>query len=65
MTLQENERKREEFEQLRQEWAAGVTHDLKTPLFYISGYTDMLLSDEHEWNVNEKREFLQLIRDRD
>ncbi|MEI3605414.1 histidine kinase dimerization/phospho-acceptor domain-containing protein [Pseudogracilibacillus sp. SE30717A] len=50
---------------MRQEWAAGVTHDLKTPLFYISGYTDMLLSDEHEWNVNEKREFLQLIRDRD
>ncbi|MGG6312544.1 sensor histidine kinase [Paenibacillus macerans] len=64
LTLQENERKRQEFEQLRQEWAAGVTHDLKTPLSYITGYTDMLLSDEHEWSKNEKNEFLQLIRDK-
>ncbi|HMM06901.1 MAG TPA: HAMP domain-containing sensor histidine kinase [Clostridiales bacterium] len=63
-TLQENERKRTEFEQLRQGWAAGVTHDLKTPLSYISGYTDMLLSDEHEWSADEKKEFLQLIKDK-
>lgn len=63
-TLQENERKRKEFEQLRQDWAAGVTHDLKTPLSYISGYTAMLLSEEHEWSAAEKREFLQLIRDK-
>ncbi|HWQ71076.1 MAG TPA: HAMP domain-containing sensor histidine kinase [Desulfitobacteriaceae bacterium] len=63
-TLQENERKRKEFEKLRQDWAAGVTHDLKTPLSYISGYTDMLLSDEHEWSADEKKELLQLIRDK-
>lgn len=63
-TLQENERKRQEYEQLRQDWAAGVTHDLKTPLSYISGYTDMLLSDKHDWSADEKKEFLQLIRDK-
>lgn len=63
-TLQENEQKRKEFDQLRQEWAAGVTHDLKTPLSYISGYADMLLSEEHEWNKEEKREFSQLIKDK-
>lgn len=63
-TLQENERKRREFERLRQDWAAGITHDLKTPLSYISGYADMLLSDEHEWSADEKKEFLQLIRDK-
>jgi len=63
-TLQENERKRKEFEGLRQEWASGITHDLKTPLSYISGYADMLLSDEHEWSVKEKKEFLQLIRNK-
>lgn len=61
-TLQENEHKRKEFEQLRQDWAAGVTHDLKTPLSYISGYTDMLLSEVHDWSAAEKKEFLQLIR---
>jgi signal transduction histidine kinase len=63
-TLQENERKRQEFEKLRQDWAAGVTHDLKTPLSYISGYTDMLLSDEHEWSADEQKEFLHVIRDK-
>ncbi|WP_405115424.1 HAMP domain-containing sensor histidine kinase [Paenibacillus sp. FSL K6-1217] len=64
LTLQENERKRQEFEQQRQDWAAGVTHDLKTPLSYISGYTDMLLSDEHEWSSGERQEFLRLIREK-
>lgn len=39
------------------------SNDLKAPLFYTLGYTDMLLSDEHEWSVNEKREFLELIDD--
>ncbi|EGD46568.1 integral membrane sensor signal transduction histidine kinase [Ruminiclostridium papyrosolvens DSM 2782] len=63
-TLQESERKRLEFEQLRQDWAAGVTHDLKTPLSYISGYSDILLSDEHEWSAHEKKEFVQLIKDK-
>ncbi len=64
VTLQENECKRKEFEQLRQEWAAGVTHDLKTPLSYISGYTDMLLSSEYRWSEQEEREFLQLIKEK-
>jgi len=63
-TLHENECKRLEFEQLRQDWAAGVTHDLKTPLSYISGYTEMLLSDEYDWSADEKKEFLQFIRDK-
>lgn len=63
-TLRENEYKRKEFEQLRQDWAAGITHDLKTPLSYISGYTDMLLSDEHKWSIDEKKEFLQFIKEK-
>ncbi|WP_334072611.1 sensor histidine kinase [Paenibacillus sp. A14] len=62
--LQINETKRKEFERERQEWAAGITHDLKTPLSYISGYTDMLLSDQHQWSEQEKQKFLQLIRDK-
>lgn len=62
--LQENEKKRKKFNKLRQEWAAGVTHDLKTPLSYISGYTDMLLSEEHTWSEAERIEFLQLIKEK-
>ena len=64
MQLQENERKRQEFDKQRQDWAAGVTHDLKTPLSYISGYTDMLLSNQYQWNDAEKIEFLRLIKEK-
>ncbi|RAV01993.1 sensor histidine kinase KdpD [Paenibacillus sp. YN15] len=62
--LRENERRRQKFEQERQDWAAGVAHDLKTPLSYISGYADMLLSEEHVWSAEERKEFLQLIREK-
>ncbi|SEA32657.1 Signal transduction histidine kinase [Lachnospiraceae bacterium NK3A20] len=62
--LQEEQQKRQDFEQQRQEWAAGVTHDLKTPLSYISGYADMLLSKEHQWTEAERNDFLQIIKDK-
>lgn len=63
-TLQENRKKRLEFEQQRQEWAAGVTHDLKTPLSYITGYTDILLSKQHTWSETERTEFLQIMKEK-
>ncbi|PRR84717.1 Alkaline phosphatase synthesis sensor protein PhoR [Clostridium luticellarii] len=62
--LQHNEKKRKEFDEMRRTWAAGITHDLKTPLSYISGYADMLLSDKHKWSLEEKKEFLQIISDK-
>ncbi|HAP3611819.1 TPA: sensor histidine kinase [Enterococcus faecalis] len=61
-SLQEEKLKREEFEKQREVWAAGVTHDLKTPLSYISGYTDMLLSKEYDWTEDEKEKFISIIR---
>ncbi len=63
-TLKENEQRRKEFEKQRQEWAAGITHDLKTPLSYITGYANMLLSDRHTWDDDEKKAFLELIREK-
>lgn len=61
-TLKTNEQKRMEFEKERQEWASGVTHDLKTPLSYISGYSDLLLAGEQDWTPQERQEFLQIIK---
>lgn len=63
-TLQQEEKRRKEFEKQRQEWAAGVTHDLKTPLSYITGYTDMLLSKQHPWTEEEKEEFLCIMKEK-
>lgn len=63
-TLKSNELERKEFEIERQEWAAGVTHDLKTPLSLISGYTEMLLSNQYQWDENEKYEFIKQINEK-
>ena len=64
MLIKETERKREEFEIMRRNWAAGITHDSKTPLAYIKGYTDMLITNEYEWTKEEQKEFLEIIHDK-
>lgn len=35
-------RMREEAEELRREFTANVSHELKTPIHTISGYTELL-----------------------
>ncbi|WP_285395767.1 HAMP domain-containing sensor histidine kinase [Lysinibacillus sp. fls2-241-R2A-57] len=61
-TLQRNELERKELEKMRKEWTASISHDLKTPLTYIKGYSYMLSSDKHEWSEKEKQKFTSLIR---
>lgn len=60
--LNRNELEREKLEKMRKEWTAGISHDLKTPLSYIKGYSFMLSSTEHEWSENEKQKFASLIK---
>lgn len=64
MRLRHNEKERQKLEKMRQEWTSGVTHDLKTPLSYIHGYSAMLLSKEHEWTEEERQRFLQIIQEK-
>lgn len=58
-TIQQETRKREELEKMREELILDVSHDLKNPLASILGYSETLvnnvLSDE------EKNECLQII----
>lgn len=60
--LWETKKQRQEFEKMRTEWAAGITHDLKTPLSYIKGYSEMLLSDDYSWTEAGKNNFLQIMQ---
>ncbi|MGK5506591.1 sensor histidine kinase [Brevibacillus formosus] len=46
-TLYRNEKLRQETEQLRNEWIAGVSHDLKTPLSSVKGYAHLLGNPEY------------------
>ncbi|MXQ54402.1 sensor histidine kinase [Shimazuella alba] len=62
--LKENELERKKLEKTRRDWTSGVTHDLKTPLSYIQGYSTMLLSDEHQWTFEEKKKFITIIQEK-
>jgi signal transduction histidine kinase len=62
--LKENEIERKKLEKTRREWTSGVTHDLKTPLSYIQGYSTMLLSDEHQWTFEEQKKFIAIIQEK-
>lgn len=59
--LEENEQKLKKTEQLREDWITGLSHDLKTPLSSIFGYSVMLSSD-HEWSVEEVQKFALVMK---
>ncbi|MDR0269384.1 HAMP domain-containing sensor histidine kinase [Paenibacillus sp.] len=49
---------------LRDEWIAGITHDLKTPLSSIKGYAHMLTAENYEWSMAEVRKFSTTMLDK-
>ncbi|MBP0725423.1 HAMP domain-containing histidine kinase [Bacillus sp. RG28] len=61
-TLKKNENDLQKSEQAKQEWIRGISHDLKTPLTYISGYSTMLINKEYRWSKTEEMEFLAIIQ---
>lgn len=63
-TLKQDEELRKQTDSLREEWIAGITHDLKTPLSSIQGYAHMLEADKYSWTVEEVREFAGIMLDK-
>ncbi|PIC85283.1 hypothetical protein CSV72_14275 [Sporosarcina sp. P20a] len=61
--LEENERKLQRTEQLREDWITGLSHDLKTPLSSIYGYSVMLESS-HEWTSEEVQKFASVMKEK-
>lgn len=49
---------RAEVEEAKRNWIAGISHDLKTPLTYIKGYSSLLLNRDYQWTEEEQRNFL-------
>ncbi|MDI6901629.1 MAG: HAMP domain-containing sensor histidine kinase [Anaerosomatales bacterium] len=58
--LARTEAERERLESAREEWIAGISHDLKTPLSSVRGYADLLASD-YTFEAAEVREHAALI----
>ncbi|MDI2587329.1 HAMP domain-containing sensor histidine kinase [Psychrobacillus sp. NEAU-3TGS] len=63
-TLEANERKIKQTEKLREDWITGLSHDLKTPLSSIFGYSTMIASDEYEWSDTEIKGFAKTMQEK-
>ena len=63
-TLKKNEEERRLLEKTREEWMTGVSHDLKTPLSVIKGYTVLLSSHEYDWEQDKVRHFSKIMEER-
>lgn len=63
-SLKLNKEMRAQMDQMRDEWVANLSHDLKTPLSSIQGYAQMLESPQYEWSREEIREFATIISEK-
>ncbi|SFB37182.1 Signal transduction histidine kinase [Cohnella sp. OV330] len=62
--LRARARERQAAERHREEWIAGLSHDLKTPLSSIKGYAHLLASDTYRWTEEEMRQFALTIAEK-
>ncbi|MBH5319883.1 HAMP domain-containing histidine kinase [Paenibacillus sp. GSMTC-2017] len=60
--LEKSKQERRRLDERKREWIAGVSHDLKTPLTYIKGYSTMLLTSNYDWDTEERTKFLTEIQ---
>lgn len=63
-TQEANERKIMQTEKLREDWITGLSHDLKTPLSSIYGYSTMLSSYNYAWSNEEVRSFAKIMQEK-
>ena len=62
-TLQSNEIERSKMEKMREEWVTNITHDIKTPLASIKGYSELLQDKEYKLNDLERERYMEIILD--
>lgn len=62
--LKQNEEERKHLEKTREEWIAGVSHDLKTPLSSVQGYAGLLAEPTYHWRDEEVHKYANIIRDK-
>ncbi|WP_082910265.1 sensor histidine kinase [Brevibacillus brevis] len=62
--LEQSKKEHQRLEKMKQEWISGISHDMKTPLSYITGYSTLLLSPDHTWSREEQQQFLAEIHEK-
>lgn len=60
-TLKENKAKREDLEKMRELWISSISHDIKTPLSSIKGYSEIMKDPDYIFSNDEIVEYSQII----
>lgn len=53
---------RKQLDKTREDWMAGISHDMRTPLSSIQGYGHILESNKYEYTSEELREIGHVLR---
>lgn len=62
--LDKAQQERKRLEQTREEWMAGISHDLRTPLSTIQGYGHLLESNKYPFTSEELQEIGKVVREK-
>lgn len=62
--LKLSEREREKTEEMREEWINNLSHDLKTPLSSIKGYSELMAYGDYSLTDSEIKEYSRIIKDK-
>ncbi|MGE7635676.1 sensor histidine kinase [Bacillus paramycoides] len=62
--LQNVNQERETLEQMRGEWIVNISHDLKTPLSSIKGYSEIMMDPDYQINKQEMHEYAKIIENK-
>ncbi|MFE3974716.1 MULTISPECIES: sensor histidine kinase [unclassified Peribacillus] len=59
--LDQYEKERDQLDQMREEWISNVSHDMKTPLASIHGYTELMKDNATDLTSQELYEYTSII----
>ena len=62
--LAKAEKDRRQLEKTREEWMAGISHDLRTPLSSMQGYGHLLESGQYDYTTEELQTIGKVIREK-
>lgn len=64
VTLMENKHKRDELDKMRDTWISSISHDIKTPLSSIKGYSELMKDTDYEFSRDEILDYSNIIYDK-
>lgn len=64
VTLKDNKNKRDELDKMRDTWISSISHDVKTPLSSVKGYSELMKDTEYTFSRGEILDYSAIIYDK-